>query len=123
MKISLGAQRSGRPCIATLAPLLPSPATPQSPAEPRVRWPKARNRCSPRGARAPCPGAHTDYQAGPRLEAHRRTPCAAAAESSVIRPSSMVTLRAGNACCKSMFQVFQMFHLDVASVSCEMLRK
>jgi hypothetical protein len=110
MKISLGAQRSARPCIATLAPPSPSSATPQSPAVPR-------------GARAPCPGAHPDYQAGRRPEAHRRTPCAAAAESSVIRPSSMVTLRAGNACCKSMFQVFYMFHLDVASVSCGMLRK
>jgi hypothetical protein len=29
-----------------------------------------------------------------------------------------VTLRAGNTCCKSMFQVFQMFHLNVVSVSC-----
>jgi hypothetical protein len=37
--------------------------------------------------------------------------------SFAIRPSSKVTLRAENACCKSMFQVFQMFRLDVASVS------
>jgi hypothetical protein len=42
----------------------------------------------------------------------------AAVSSSAIRPSNKVTLRAENACCKSMFLVFQMFHLDVASVLC-----
>jgi hypothetical protein len=53
-----------------------------------------------------------------RPKAHRRAPCTTTASSSVIRPSSKVTLRTGNACCKTMFQVFHMFHLDVAIVSC-----
>jgi hypothetical protein len=83
---------------------------------PRVRWPMPRSRCSPRGARAPHAGAHPGRGAGPRPEAHWRAPCVAAMSSSVIRPSNKVTLRAENACYKIMFQVFQMFHVDVAEV-------
>jgi hypothetical protein len=64
-------------------------------------------------------------QAAKQVLAQKRTselqvPCAAS--SSVIRPNSKATLRAGNACCKSMFQVFQMFHLDVASVSVDVAK-
>jgi hypothetical protein len=41
-----------------------------------------------------------------------------AASNSMIRPSSKVTLRTKNTCCKNMFRVFQMFHMDVTGVSC-----
>jgi hypothetical protein len=108
------AQRSGanpaRPLRRTAAaiprgasvPTAPSPSS----AAPRVRWPRTQSRysyascrCSPRPPSRSCPAPH-----------------AAAASSSVIRPSNKVTLRAENACCKSMFQLFQIFHVDVAKV-------
>jgi hypothetical protein len=71
-----------------------------------------------RGACAPRAGAHPDRRVGPRLEAHWRAPCTAATSCFMIRPSIKVALHAENARCKSMFKVFQMLHLDVASVLC-----
>jgi hypothetical protein len=96
------------------SPVAPSPSSTVL----RVRWPGPRSKCLPRGARAPRTGAHPGHRVSPRPEAHWRAPCAAAASSSVIRPSSKVTLHARNVCYKSMFQVFHMFHLNVVIISC-----
>ena len=70
------------------------------------------------GTRAPRAVAHLGRRAGPHPEAQRQAPCGAATSSSMIHPSIKMTLRARNTCCKSMFQVFNMFHLDVAIISC-----
>jgi hypothetical protein len=80
------------PYLATPSSL----ATPcPSSVAPRVHWPKPPSMCSPRGARV---DAHPGH-----LEAHRRAPCATAASSFIIRPSSRMTLSAEKACYKSMF--------------------
>jgi hypothetical protein len=92
-----------------------------------VRWLKLPSRCSPRDGRAyartGC--SRTSCRCSPKPSSRcspsppsRSSSRGAPASSSAIHPSSKGTLRAENACCKSMFQVFQMFHVDVASVSC-----
>ena len=70
------------------------------------------------GTRAPRAVTHLGRRAGPHPEAQRQAPCGAATSSSMIHPSIKMTLRARNTCCKSMFQAFNMFHLDVAIISC-----
>jgi hypothetical protein len=68
-------------------------------------------RCSPRPPSRFLPKGRSG-------ELHAPPPTSAPVSSSAICPSIKVTLRDENTCCKSMFQVFQLFYMHVASVLC-----